>query len=245
MRLIALLAGSALLAGAANAQYRDYERHGVYGAQSHCETVRKENRVGGAIAGALIGGLAGGAIGNNVEDGDRGWYRGRGYRGHRRWHYDRGNGNSDEVAAGAIIGAIIGGVAGSEIASSNTRCATRTYGSVPPPTRSAHGTGWESPRPVYTDPHAARDLYGGRDYDRYEDGRINDFNYERETRGYRVGHTDGRYDDRDYGYEDDYRSDGGRECRTVTRTTTLPSGEPLREDVQACRDHPNDDWALQ
>ena len=126
------------------------------------------------------------------------------------------------MIAGALIGAIIGGVAGSELAASNTDCNPRVYGNVPPPTRNPYGRGWNEPRPIAHDPYADQDLYGGRDYkDRqYED-------YAEPSR-----------------YEERYPRTG-RECRTVTRVTTLPSGEQLREDAQACRNSPNDDWALQ
>ena len=91
----------------------------------------------GVLVGAIAGGLIGGAIGNNIDDGDayrhHRHYRGyRGYRSHRgHGRHHRGNGNSDEVAAGAILGAIVGGIAGGAIADDTSRpCQVATpYGS--------------------------------------------------------------------------------------------------------------------
>lgn len=252
MRITALLAGVTLLAGAAHAQYDRGYGYGHGSITTNCEQVRNDNRLAGALVGAVIGGVAGGAIGNNLGDDDdhyyyrRNHYRGyHGYRGHRgyrhhRRHYGyhhRKNDNDGEVIAGAVIGALVGGVAGSELAGSQTDCNPRVYGNVAPPTRQAYGRGWSEPRPVAVrDPYAnARDPYAGVP-DPYANAPDP------------YARNGDLYGGRDYGedvhYEEPYQG-SGRECRTVTRVTTLPSGEQLREDTQACRDTPNDDWALQ
>lgn len=234
MRIVAMFAVAGVLAaGTASAQrYDTYDRYD-YGyappsVSNNCEKIKGEQRLAGALVGGVLGGVAGGAIGNNIDDDDHYYRHGRyhrGYRGyhrrgyHRRGHYHGGDGdNSGEVVAGAVIGAIVGGIAGAAIADDGVDCRPQVYDGVPPPTRQPYGVGWEErPRPISHDPHAG-DLYGGPRERGYDD-------YAERT----------RYEPREQ----------GRECRTVTRITTLPNGEQLREDTQACRDTPYDDWAVQ
>lgn len=228
MRKFALIAGltAFAMAGAAHAQY-----HSPYGQAptTNCERVKNDQRLAGALVGGVIGGVAGGAIGNNIDNdghyyghGYRGYrghrgYRHRGYGRHRGYHH--GGDNDGEVIAGALIGALIGGVAGAELATSDTDCRPQIYQGVPAPTRDPYGPGWNEPQSVSADPFG-RDLYGGQ----------NDRRYERPQEEPRYSPPPREY---------------GRECRVVTRETTLPDGQRIREETQACRESPNDDWALQ
>ena len=107
--IIGALALSGLAIPATAAAQSDYGH--TYNApvqNVQCERQKKDDQLAGVLVGAIAGGLIGGAIGNNIDDGDayrhHRHYRGyRGYRSHRgHGRHHRGNGNSDEVAAGAV-----------------------------------------------------------------------------------------------------------------------------------------------
>lgn len=151
----------------------DARQDSVYGQQranQRCREARDDQKLAGALVGGLLGAVAGGLIvENNTDDeyryarygrhyGRRGHGRYRGYRGRRVYRYK--DSNDGEVFAGAALGAVVGGLAGSELAESSANCDTQwKYENVPPPTRSAHGAGWNSApqpfrarrEPVYTD----------------------------------------------------------------------------------------------
>ncbi|KCZ57020.1 hypothetical protein HY29_07700 [Hyphomonas beringensis] len=194
-----------------------------------CEQQRKDDKVAGTVIGAIGGALIGGAIGNNVEDGDKHWHRGRrGYRGHRRHRgYYHGNGNSDEVATGAILGAVIGGIAGNSMAGSTSKpCAVAT------PYNYQTGRYPQGAIPRTTD-----GLYGGPQsagsYPAYPNTPPPSRTYPASTRpgpaypSYPQPQTD------------------ARECQTITRETRLPDGRIIRDPVTTCRDPYDGTWVIE
>lgn len=261
MKKLSLLAGAAalgalILPATANAQGYGYDYGYDYGynqpvRNTACERQRKSDKAAGTIIGAIGGALIGGAIGNNVDDGDAGWYRSgrRGHHGHRRsrWHYYEGNGNSDEVAAGAILGAIVGGVAGNALADSSSRdcVSVPAYG---------HAPQQQAGYPHSPPPSAYRqdDLYGGPqsagypDYDPYPE--YSDYP-----------------DYPDYSDHQDtpppppaYRAPAqaapppvprvqaasSGDCRTIQRQTRAPDGRIVYDPITTCRDPYSGAWQI-
>jgi surface antigen len=193
-----------------------------------CERQRKDDQFAGVLVGAIAGGLIGGAIGNNIDDGDAYRYRGhrghRGYRGYRGHHghggYYKGNGNSDEVAAGAILGAIVGGLAGGAIAED-----TRRPCQVATPYGSASGGAY----PTGGIPRTTDGLYGGPEVMTYP-------NTPPPSRTYPVSTTAGPTLPPQPGTD--------IECRTIERETRLPDGQVIRDPIMACRDPYDGRWEI-
>ncbi len=189
-----LAAAAFLTAGAtASAQGYGYDRgygngygydaqaasaYGQQRANERCRDAQDDQKLAGALVGGVLGAVAGGLIvENNTDDEyryarhgrDYGRRGHRGYRGYRRHGRHGGyrykDSNDGEVAAGAILGAVVGGLAGSQLAKSTVNCDTQWKYDVPPPTRSAHGPGWESgPQRVSARtqyPFPEEPLYGG------------------------------------------------------------------------------------
>jgi len=193
-----------------------------------CERQRKDDKLAGVLVGAVAGGLIGGAIGNNVDDGDAHWHRGhrghrgyRGYRGHRRHGgYYHGNGNSDEVAAGAILGAIVGGLAGGAIAEDTARpCHVAT----------PYGTSMGTAYPQGGIPRTTDGLYGGPEVMTYP-------NTAPPSRTYPVSTVPGPTLPPQAGTD--------IECRTIERETRLPDGQVIRDPITACRDPYDGTWEI-
>ena len=190
-----------------------------------CERERKDDQLAGVLVGAIAGGLIGGAIGNNIDDGDAYHYRDyrgyRGYRGHRRHGgYHPGNGNSDEVAAGAILGAIVGGFAGGALAEDTSRpCQVATpYG---PASNGAY--------PVGSIPRTTDGLYGGPEIMNYP-------NVPPPSRTYPASTVPGPTLPPQPGTD--------IECRTIERETRLPDGQVIRDPITACRDPYDGTWEI-
>ena len=190
-----------------------------------CERQRKDDQLAGVLVGAVAGGLIGGAIGNNIDDGDAHWHRGRrghyGYRGHRGHRgYYHGNGNSDEVAAGAILGAIVGGIAGGAIAEDTSRpCQVATpFG---PASQGAYPSGGI--------PRTTEGLYGGPEVMAYP-------NSAPPSRSYPVSTVPGPTLPPQPGTN--------IECRTIERETRLPDGQVIRDPITACRDPYDGTWEI-
>ncbi len=255
MRFGLMISAAALaFAGTASAQgygypsndevYRNYTQN-YQPRNTACEKQRKNDKLAGQIVGAVAGGLLGGAIGNNIDlDNNHHRYR-RGYGGYyddyygygyRNARYDRRNHrrydrrrshkgeNDGEVIVGALLGAVVGGFAGGSIAE-NTSSKCEAYG----PTRAApyagYNSGYRNTGYNYgrSSGYGDRELYGGT------------------APAYPASRTYSTTARRTYTPQPAY---GGRECRTVYRETRLPSGEVIRDPVQACRANPNAEWRV-
>ena len=262
MKKLSLLAGAAALGALAvpaiaNAQAYGYDYGYGYKQpvrNTACERQRKSDKTAGALVGAIGGALIGGAIGNNVDDGDAGWYRsgrGWGHHGHHgsRWHYYGGNGNSDEVAAGAILGAIVGGVAGSAIADSNSRDCV----SVPSynyPAQTGYQTGYQNGYPYTPPPPAYRrdDLYGGPqsadypdypeydpypEYQDYQQAPAPQYNQAPQAPPVRQAMP-----------VTPQPVAASGDCRTIQRQTRAPDGRIVYDPITTCRDPYSGAWQI-
>jgi len=135
------------------------------------------------------------------------------------------NGNSGQVAAGAVIGGLLGAVAGSEVGKRNVNCRTyhdsvqsrgyRGDPSIAPPTRQA----WPTQTQTYPVSQPRTTTRTVRTYP--APAPVPAPQPQRQTRVYR--------DDDLYGGEQSIP------CEPVTRVTRLPDGRQIREEVQECQ----------